>query len=314
MADQNAWRYCQKCHVLFYDGYADKGVCKAGGGHIAQGFMFYLPWNISSADPNTTQDQWRYCGKCHALFYDGYTPKGVCPAGDGHEAAGWTFIVPHDVGASANMQDEWRFCDKCHSMFYDGYTPKGVCPAGDEHHAQGFMFDLPHDIPDTLHFDANSIVMDGVPVGGNAHLAIERGGTYTFSGHFHDAGWPSYDTNCAVGVRDSTGNLFIFPPHSGRTHGTDESGSRNDNWSASGMDKRISDYWATLAGNSSANFQSAVNISVGALFSWLSAGGNGGDGPPGDDQICYVDDCGPGGYGGGIEDGEGDESDDGGGD
>jgi hypothetical protein len=40
---QYHWRYCNNCHVMFYDGYAQKGLCPAGGGHWAQGYMFVLP-------------------------------------------------------------------------------------------------------------------------------------------------------------------------------------------------------------------------------------------------------------------------------
>ena len=34
-AVQEQWRYCRKCHVMFYDGYPNKGRCAAGGGHVA---------------------------------------------------------------------------------------------------------------------------------------------------------------------------------------------------------------------------------------------------------------------------------------
>jgi hypothetical protein len=42
--DQGAWRFCEKCMALFFDGDpANKGVCDAGGGHAAAGFVFVLP-------------------------------------------------------------------------------------------------------------------------------------------------------------------------------------------------------------------------------------------------------------------------------
>jgi hypothetical protein len=34
---------CRKCHVMFYDGYEQKGRCPAGAGHWAQGYLFVLP-------------------------------------------------------------------------------------------------------------------------------------------------------------------------------------------------------------------------------------------------------------------------------
>ena len=46
MADQGAWRFCQKCEVMFFDGFPNKGVCAAGGPHQAQGFLFVLPHDL----------------------------------------------------------------------------------------------------------------------------------------------------------------------------------------------------------------------------------------------------------------------------
>ncbi len=43
------------------------------------------------------QANWRFCRKCNAMFFDGFPEKGVCPAGSGHEAAGFNFVLPHDL-------------------------------------------------------------------------------------------------------------------------------------------------------------------------------------------------------------------------
>ena len=40
---QSAWRFCNKCYAMFYDGFPDKGHCAAGGPHVAQGYNFVLP-------------------------------------------------------------------------------------------------------------------------------------------------------------------------------------------------------------------------------------------------------------------------------
>lgn len=40
---QTEWRFCNKCYVMFYDGYEAKGRCTAGDGHSAQGYDFVLP-------------------------------------------------------------------------------------------------------------------------------------------------------------------------------------------------------------------------------------------------------------------------------
>jgi hypothetical protein len=39
---QQHWRFCRACNSLFYWGFADNGICPAGGGHKAQGFDFCL--------------------------------------------------------------------------------------------------------------------------------------------------------------------------------------------------------------------------------------------------------------------------------
>ena len=46
MSQQSDWRFCQKCQVMFYDGFPNKGVCQVGGGHLAQGFNFDLPYDM----------------------------------------------------------------------------------------------------------------------------------------------------------------------------------------------------------------------------------------------------------------------------
>lgn len=146
---QASWRYCGKCHEMFYDGYADKGHCKTGGGHAAIGYNFVLPHDV--AQTNNAQASWRYCGKCHAMFYDGYAQKGACPApvapvNHGHVAAGYVFSLPHDAPGTNTTQTEWRYCGKCHVMFYDGYPQKGACSSGGGHTSIGYMFVLPHDV------------------------------------------------------------------------------------------------------------------------------------------------------------------------
>jgi hypothetical protein len=74
------------------------------------------------------------------MFFDGFpTSKGVCPSGGAHSAAGFNFVLPHDVSGE---EPNWRFCDKCNVMFFDGTASKGVCPAGGGHNAQGFNFVL----------------------------------------------------------------------------------------------------------------------------------------------------------------------------
>jgi hypothetical protein len=144
MTLQADWRYCQKCHQMFFDGYPDKGRCSAGDGHQAAGFNFGLPYDVPAS--GNAQDAWRFCERCSVMYYDGFPNKGRCPDG-GHQAAGFNFVLPHDIPPTANMQADWRYCNKCHAMFFDGFPDKGHCSAGAGHEAAGFNFVLPHDVP-----------------------------------------------------------------------------------------------------------------------------------------------------------------------
>jgi len=101
----------------------------------------------AGSTPNDTaseQGLWRFCGKCKALYYDGYPDYGVCAAGGGHAPEGWNFHLPY--GVSGPGQPDWRYCYKCKTLFYDGYDfNKGHCPVGGSHAAAGFNFVLRYD-------------------------------------------------------------------------------------------------------------------------------------------------------------------------
>lgn len=193
------WRYCNKCHVMFYDGWPDKGICPAGGAHTASGFDFGLVFEVSGGQQNwryctkcsalfyyrdvdqgicpkdgkshdgsdssnfilvydniegphfapNGQPDWRYCAKCHTMFFNGYPDKGVCPKdGGGHDgSSSFNFVLRHDeIGGP--VQQNWRYCTKCHALFFDEYSPRGVCPKdGEGHTAAGFYFYLVFDNP-----------------------------------------------------------------------------------------------------------------------------------------------------------------------
>ncbi|HWW48572.1 MAG TPA: hypothetical protein VNZ94_12110 [Xanthobacteraceae bacterium] len=147
--DQADWRYCAKCHQMFFDGYPQKGRCAAGGGHEAIGFNFRPHFDAARARPDQWQFDWRYCNKCSVMFFDGYPNKGRCAAGGGHAAQGYMFGLAYTNESKrtpppGQNQNAWRFCGKCSALFYDGYPNKGVCPAGGGHAAAGWTFHLPY--------------------------------------------------------------------------------------------------------------------------------------------------------------------------
>ncbi|MCA1624071.1 MAG: hypothetical protein LC778_09785, partial [Acidobacteria bacterium] len=143
--NQNEWWLCSKCYTLFYNGYANKGVCPLGGGHHANTAIqlnYFLPYD--TPETPKAQANWGFCNKCHGMFWDGYPNKGSCPTGGGHAAQGYNFTLTHNVIASAMTQENWRFCTKCHGLFWDGDPNKGSCPTGGGHTAAGYNFVLRH--------------------------------------------------------------------------------------------------------------------------------------------------------------------------
>jgi hypothetical protein len=137
---QSNWRRCEKCNMLFFNGYRDKGRCPAGGRHAVFGRFDYVLVYDDSTGPG--QGDWRFCRKCKAIFFNGYPSKGVCPAGDGHEAAGYNFFLFHDRKPTGNEVANWRFCNKCYALFFNNAPATSACAKGDSHEAQGYKFVL----------------------------------------------------------------------------------------------------------------------------------------------------------------------------
>jgi hypothetical protein len=133
---QPDWQFCLKCSALFWNGDPNfKGRCSLGDTHdtFGLGLNFSLPFEPTGI---AGQNQWRFCGNCGSLFWEGDpATTGVCPAGDTHVAAGWWFVIPVTPGSQGGQRD-WRFCAKCHGLFFDGYPAKGICagsPGGGIH-------------------------------------------------------------------------------------------------------------------------------------------------------------------------------------
>ncbi len=166
---------------------------KAGVGFIAGTGSTFLVSDFAAvlAQPNG-QNEWRYCGKCHGMFYNGYPDKGRCAAGGGHEAIGYNFVLPHDIPGTPTAQNEWRYCGKCHGMFYNGYPDKGRCAAGGGHEAIGYNFVLPHDIP-------------GIPTAQNEWRYCGK-----CHGMFYN-GYPDKGRCAAGGGHEAIGYNFVLP-------------------------------------------------------------------------------------------------------
>lgn len=214
---QDQWRFCRRCAVMFFNGAPSKGACAAGGAHEAEGLNFDLPFDV----PETPTDQgaWRFCEKCESMFFDGRPDKGVCPVGEGevHRAQGLVFVLPHDVRETPGTQRAWRFCMDCAAMFYNGRPDKGVCPTGNGHRAEGFRFVLPFGPHNVVSFESGRLASD-LPLGGSAHLVVQRNGHFTFSTHAHDSGFDNIRYVIGAVLMSPTGIAFTFAKE-GRVEG-----------------------------------------------------------------------------------------------
>ena len=117
MTDQTKWRFCAKCHVMFYNGFDPRGSCPHdGAAHAPQGLNFQLPFGGPETDH--AQRNWRFCRKCFAMHWAGATTQ-VCNMGGQHDPTGsFDFSLPHDLPETANAQSNWRFCEKCSNLFW----------------------------------------------------------------------------------------------------------------------------------------------------------------------------------------------------
>ena len=168
MPTENNWRGCNKCSVVFFNGFPDKGTCVGGpGGHVAQSFNFQLSFNVP--ETATAQANWRGCDRCSGLFFAGTggPPAPNCPGpGDGtHFAQSENFVLRHDVQGTPIDQPGWAFCGLCRCMFFNGFADKGHCRGanggGHVMPAGSFAFVLAHWITPRISLsdepDANGI-------------------------------------------------------------------------------------------------------------------------------------------------------------
>jgi uncharacterized membrane protein len=126
------------------------GVTAGLVGAAATAEAYAVPASAKEPSVQADQDNWQFCGKCFGLFYRGFESTGRCPAGSGHSAFGFNFLLPYNMPPTPNAQDNWQFCEKCFGMFYSGSSSSnGSCPAGNGHNALGFNFVLPYGVPPT---------------------------------------------------------------------------------------------------------------------------------------------------------------------
>jgi uncharacterized protein with LGFP repeats len=109
---------------------------------------------------------------------------------------------------------------------------------------------------------------DGTPVGGWAQLTVYADGSYNFTGHVHDSGFPDYNYGVVLGLVSPSGVLYTFA-HTGHVTGTDGilfGGSRDDDWDVSGTNPALAAGWADLQGCNPPYARLAANWDLGGLI------------------------------------------------
>jgi hypothetical protein len=95
---QPNWRWCTYCDALYYGGHESTSRCPNSQSnpywpHHNRGvsFNYSLFYYSGPTGTNDPQLNWRWCGRCQGLFYDGSLPRGasnICPAGSGGHTPG----------------------------------------------------------------------------------------------------------------------------------------------------------------------------------------------------------------------------------
>ena len=123
-------------------------------------------------------------------------------------------------------------------------------------------------------FNWNPIVFQGdVPVGGWANLTVDPGGSYNFSGHFHDSGAVNFNVSTIFAIKSSRGAVFTFSI-SGKVNGTEgviTGGSRDFDWDNSGTNDALKANWDDLAGGWAGHADASASLSIPDLWNDLKA-------------------------------------------
>jgi hypothetical protein len=267
--NQEAWRFCDKCFSLFYDGSDNKGKCAAdGGGHTSQGFAFVPHYDDAEPNEPNVQYGWHFCSKCFVMFYNGST-RGHCASGGAHVPQGFDFGLNHAASAPPSSQTQWRFCELCFSLFYDGAANKGRCPTGQTHVAQGFVFNLPYhaaapgSLTDLIEFADAITCKNGIAAGGNSRVRLHSDGTVEFTSHFHDSGAEDYVYSVSWAIVASDGSAFTLQ-HGGKIKGHLMGGQsdRNSNYSEQTVYDQVRVHWPALVRGNKAHMVAHVSGSI----------------------------------------------------
>jgi hypothetical protein len=127
---------------------------------------------------------------------------------------------------------------------------------------------------DFLSFDTGGLNLNGPPVGGSAHLQVFKNGAFTFSGHFHDSGFTSYNVSFVWALRltDGPDGVLIRLFDKGHVQGTLGAGSRDYDWNQSGKSDAIAAAWPSIDNGLLSSWHAEASWDVSRIFSDLLSG------------------------------------------
>ena len=138
MTDAN--KHVDKSDLEVFDRRSTIKALAMGSVALFAGAGIATPANAQYPPMACVQEGWRYCGKCHGMFYGLASASqgglGVCPAGGAHTMGAGSGFYYERVGVSVTgvQQGGWSWCAKCMGFFYSlASSGMGKCPAGANH-------------------------------------------------------------------------------------------------------------------------------------------------------------------------------------
>jgi hypothetical protein len=133
---QSEWRFCEDCHLLFYQGvhYSTACVVTKGAHNGESSQDIKLAHTIKP--PEQAQDQFFWCSRCTCLHYGGPGGEGVCKFGRHDRNGSGLYYMSQAKPATSKNPIAVNWCNKCYCIFQGSHEVP--CAAGD-HHDRTFL-------------------------------------------------------------------------------------------------------------------------------------------------------------------------------
>jgi hypothetical protein len=134
---QPGWRWCDRCHGLYYGPRVATSVCPASGAHRPATESGSPTYGVHLADPPPpgSQPGWKWCNRCQGLVFGGVDGArvGACPASGGHDHTGsGAYSLRHGQPPHPGGQADWRWCSKCEALYFGARYQDSKYPVTDE--------------------------------------------------------------------------------------------------------------------------------------------------------------------------------------